>query len=73
MSLIWVLLLLVLFWWLNAYIKAYNKIVDELREIRIKCVREGNASSLSTSQPAPLTDLKDQFETLLKRIKAFAA
>lgn len=70
MNLILVLLLLVAAWLLYTITQSYNTMARELREIRMKCIRDGNVSLVIDEPEDPYKQMSGGFISLLQRISA---
>lgn len=59
------------------YVRTFQKMVDELREMRFKCFKEGGngvvSSKKSESVPMSATELKGTIESMLGYLKTKAA
>lgn len=74
MSLLIVLIVAALAYVGLMYVRTFQKMVDELREMRFKCFKDGGSGSTSTiKEPLTTGELKNSIVSMLGYLKAKAA
>jgi p-aminobenzoyl-glutamate transporter AbgT len=63
MNLIWVIVVVILAWMVYMYMKSYDAIANELREIRVKCMK--NEEEMNH----PIANMRNQVQSAIQAIK----
>lgn len=77
MSLIWLIILGIIAYIGMQYLRTFQSMVAELRDMRLTCMNSsGNASAISNTEtesiPLPMGDMKDRLVSVLSYLKTSA-